>query len=243
MPFSRRELLKSLGGGFGFLALTGILLVLVGRNSESPVPVLAASTPGNCFFMAIEACRIAVRYMTPVILLSDNFIANGAEPWKIPALADLVRPARGENVRLTAGRHGRLFRLLDSALPVIAEAHRARGLLHLGLAPGEVAVGERDQLLRRIGDHVVAEVGDETFPAARLALDVRRVGAERRPGRNDLGLERDIGLRAPLDIEIIHLRVARQAKGQVEGHSGGAGQAIRVCLLRAARRRSGSPRC
>jgi 2-oxoglutarate ferredoxin oxidoreductase subunit alpha len=69
-----------------------LLMVLFGRNSESPVPVLAASTPGNCFDMALEAARIALKYRTPVYLLSDAYLANGAEPWLIPdagALPDL----------------------------------------------------------------------------------------------------------------------------------------------------------
>jgi 2-oxoglutarate/2-oxoacid ferredoxin oxidoreductase subunit alpha len=61
-----------------------LLTVLFGRNSESPVPVVAASTPGNCFDMAVEACRIALKYRTPVYLLSDAYLANGAEPWLIP---------------------------------------------------------------------------------------------------------------------------------------------------------------
>jgi len=61
-----------------------LLMVLYGRNSESPVPVLAAATPGDCFFMAIEAARIALKYRTPVYLLSDAYLANGAEPWRIP---------------------------------------------------------------------------------------------------------------------------------------------------------------
>jgi len=66
-----------------------LLMVLFGRNSESPVPVLAASTPGNCFDMALEACRIALRYRTPVYLLSDAYLANGAEPWLIPDVESL----------------------------------------------------------------------------------------------------------------------------------------------------------
>jgi len=61
-----------------------LLMVLFGRNSESPVPVLAASTPGDCFDAALEACRIALAYRTPVYLLSDAYLANGAEPWLIP---------------------------------------------------------------------------------------------------------------------------------------------------------------
>ena len=60
-----------------------------GRNGEAPIPVFAASTPSDCFFMAFEAVKIALQHMTPVILLSDGYIANGAEPWKFPAAADL----------------------------------------------------------------------------------------------------------------------------------------------------------
>ena len=60
-----------------------------GRNGEAPIPIIAAATPSDCFFMAFEAIRIALQHMTPVILLSDGYIANGAEPWKFPAAADL----------------------------------------------------------------------------------------------------------------------------------------------------------
>jgi 2-oxoglutarate ferredoxin oxidoreductase subunit alpha len=60
-----------------------------GRNSEAPLPVLAASTPGDCFWVAMEASRIALKYMVPVIVLSDGYLANGAEPWRIPDLKDL----------------------------------------------------------------------------------------------------------------------------------------------------------
>jgi len=61
-----------------------LLMVLFGRNSESPVPVVAASTPAGCFDAAIEAARIAIKYRTPVFLLSDAYLANGSEPWRIP---------------------------------------------------------------------------------------------------------------------------------------------------------------
>jgi len=60
-----------------------------GRNSEAPLPVLAASTPGDCFWVALEASRIALKYMVPVIVLSDGYLANGAEPWRVPDLKDL----------------------------------------------------------------------------------------------------------------------------------------------------------
>jgi 2-oxoglutarate/2-oxoacid ferredoxin oxidoreductase subunit alpha len=70
-----------------------LLLVLFGRNSESPVPVLAAATPGDCFHAAIEAARVAIKYRTPVYLLSDAYLANGAEPWLIPDISELPRIA------------------------------------------------------------------------------------------------------------------------------------------------------
>jgi 2-oxoglutarate ferredoxin oxidoreductase subunit alpha len=66
-----------------------LLQALFGRNSEAPVPVLAPSTPGDCFWIALEASRIAIRHMIPVIVLSDGYLANGAEPWKIPSLEEL----------------------------------------------------------------------------------------------------------------------------------------------------------
>ncbi len=66
-----------------------LLQALFGRNSEAPVPVLAAATPGDCFWIALEASRIAIKYMVPVIVLSDGYLANGAEPWRIPELSEL----------------------------------------------------------------------------------------------------------------------------------------------------------
>jgi 2-oxoglutarate ferredoxin oxidoreductase subunit alpha len=66
-----------------------LLQALFGRNSEAPIPVLAPSTPGDCFWIALEASRIAVQHMLPVIILSDGYLANGAEPWKIPTSAEL----------------------------------------------------------------------------------------------------------------------------------------------------------
>jgi 2-oxoglutarate ferredoxin oxidoreductase subunit alpha len=66
-----------------------LLMALYGRNSESPVPVIAPCTPADCFDAAFEAVRIAIKYMTPVILLSDGYLANGAEPWLIPHAKDL----------------------------------------------------------------------------------------------------------------------------------------------------------
>ena len=66
-----------------------LLMAMYGRHGECPLPILAAATPADCFAVAFEAVRIAVRYMTPVVLLSDGYIANGAEPWRVPRAADL----------------------------------------------------------------------------------------------------------------------------------------------------------
>src|SRR5689334_12719508 len=61
-----------------------LLQAMFGRNGESPVPIVAPQSPGDCFDAALEAARIAVTYRTPVMLLSDGMLANGSEPWRIP---------------------------------------------------------------------------------------------------------------------------------------------------------------
>jgi 2-oxoglutarate ferredoxin oxidoreductase subunit alpha len=66
-----------------------LLMALHGRHGEAPVPVVAAKTPGHCFYAAIEAARIALKYRTPVILLSDGYLANSAEPWRLPEVEGL----------------------------------------------------------------------------------------------------------------------------------------------------------
>ena len=68
-----------------------LLMAMYGRNGESPLPIIAPSTPGDCFYIAYEACRIAIKYMTPVFILSDGFIANGSEPWMLPELDKLPK--------------------------------------------------------------------------------------------------------------------------------------------------------
>ena len=107
-----------------------LLQAVYGRNGEAPIPVLAASTPSDCFDTAIEATKIAVEHMTPVILLSDGYIANGAEPWKIPNVAQIkeivpVKPP--EKDYLPYKRDDRLVRAW--ATPGMANlAHRLGGL-------------------------------------------------------------------------------------------------------------------
>ena len=89
-----------------------------GRNGECPMPVISASTPSDCFDVAFEACRMSLQHMTPVMLLSDGYIANGAEPWKFPKTADLPEIkvtfkkelAEGETVLRSYARDERLVR-------------------------------------------------------------------------------------------------------------------------------------
>ncbi|MEV0177682.1 2-oxoacid:acceptor oxidoreductase subunit alpha [Streptomyces sp. NPDC050625] len=84
-----------------------LLQAMYGRNGEAPVPVIAPRTPADCFDAALEAARIALAYRTPVMLLSDGYLANGSEPWRIPELEELpdlsVQFARGPNHTLEDG--------------------------------------------------------------------------------------------------------------------------------------------
>jgi 2-oxoglutarate ferredoxin oxidoreductase subunit alpha len=66
-----------------------LLMAMYGRHGESPLPIVATRSPSHCFEVAIEAARIALKYRTPVVLLSDGYVANGSEPWRLPAVADL----------------------------------------------------------------------------------------------------------------------------------------------------------
>jgi 2-oxoglutarate/2-oxoacid ferredoxin oxidoreductase subunit alpha len=86
-----------------------LLMTLFGRNGESPVAVLAPATPADCFGTAIEAVRIAVKYRTPVVILSDGYLANGSEPWRVPSVDSLARLrdefkfAKGNGIAETPG--------------------------------------------------------------------------------------------------------------------------------------------
>jgi 2-oxoglutarate ferredoxin oxidoreductase subunit alpha len=111
-----------------------LLQALYGRNGESPMPVLAAHSPADCFEAAFEAARIALQHMTPVILLSDGYLANGTEPWKYPQAKDL--PAI-ELPRVTGRENGAPFLPYERddklvrrwAVPGTAgHAHRVGGL-------------------------------------------------------------------------------------------------------------------
>ncbi len=93
-----------------------LLQLLFGRNGEAPVPVLAARSPGDCFDTAVEAWRIATQFMVPVVILSDGYIANGAEPWSIPD----VNSMKPISIKHPDGRSGEKF------LPYARDANLAR---------------------------------------------------------------------------------------------------------------------
>jgi 2-oxoglutarate/2-oxoacid ferredoxin oxidoreductase subunit alpha len=100
-----------------------LLQVLFGRNGEAPMPVVAASSPADCFDAAIEAARIALTYRTPVVLLSDGYLANSAEPWRLPEVDDLpalseVSPSRPSRTPRTAASPAVPARRGDARPPV-----------------------------------------------------------------------------------------------------------------------------
>ena len=112
-----------------------LLMALHGRHGESPLPVIAASTPGQCFEAAYEAARIAVTYRTPVILLSDLFLANSSEPWLIPdadaPAADRPRlraatASRSRRTRATRRAPGRGRSPARRASPIASAGSRRR---------------------------------------------------------------------------------------------------------------------
>ncbi len=94
-----------------------LLMAIHGRHGESPLPVIAPSTPAGCFAAAVEAARIAVRYRTPVILLSDTFLSNSSEPWRLPRVSELPEIDPDFATKPNAG---------DEFLPYARDEHGAR---------------------------------------------------------------------------------------------------------------------
>lgn len=113
-----------------------LLQVLFGRNGESPLPVLAAAHPSDCFSMIQQAFRIAVEFMTPVVFLSDAYIANGAEPWRVPKFEDLPKiEVRHPKTREADGTGG------DGFLPYTRNERLARPWAIPGTASFEHRIG------------------------------------------------------------------------------------------------------
>ncbi len=145
-----------------------LLQAFYGRNGEAPIPVLAAATPSDCFAMVYEACRIAVTSMTPVILLTDGYIANGAEPWQFPKASDLAeikvqfaKPAGDASKFLPYKRDERLARPwaipgtkdLEHRIGGIEKQHET-GNISYDPANHEFMVKMRDAKIEKIADYI-----------------------------------------------------------------------------------------
>jgi len=119
---------------------TDLLLAMFGRHGESPLPIVAAASPSDCFSAAMEAARIAVRYRTPVILLSDTFLSNSSEPWKLPEIEDL--PTIDPNFAAPNGHDGFLPYARDDRLARPWAVPGTPGLVHrIGGLEREVDTG------------------------------------------------------------------------------------------------------
>ncbi|HEY4147935.1 MAG TPA: 2-oxoacid:acceptor oxidoreductase subunit alpha [Chitinophagaceae bacterium] len=144
-----------------------LLQAYYGRNGECPMPVISSSTPSDCFEMIYEAVRIAVQHMTPVIFLSDGYIANGAEPWKFPKSAELppidvkfkTGLAEGEEKFLPYLRDEKLVR--PWAVPGTAGLeHRIGGLEKQNITGNVNYEPENHQLMVKIREEKVAKIAD-----------------------------------------------------------------------------------
>ncbi|WP_196887252.1 2-oxoacid:acceptor oxidoreductase subunit alpha [Aureivirga sp. CE67] len=140
---------------------------LYGRNGDAPIPVIAAKSPSDCFYMAYEASRIALEHMTPVILLTDGFIANGSEPWKFPKEDDLgeieVKGVSEESI--VNGQHQPYLRdenlVREWAIPGTKGYENRVGGLEKEDKTGNVSYnGENHQVMTKIRAEKVAKIAD-----------------------------------------------------------------------------------
>lgn len=148
-----------------------LLAALYGRHGESPAVVLAAATPGDCFHMAVEAVRIAIKYMTPVILLSDSFLANSGEPMRIPSVDSLPLLVAGAH----AGGDGDGFAPyrrdpVTLARPWVAPGVRGREHRIGGLEKEDVSGlvtydGDNHQRMVQLRAEKIARIADDIPPA------------------------------------------------------------------------------
>jgi 2-oxoglutarate ferredoxin oxidoreductase subunit alpha len=147
-----------------------LLLAMFGRHGESPLPVVAPASPADCFHVAIEAARIAVRYRTPVILLSDTFLSNSSEPWRLPDVDSLpvIEPAfasaNGDGF-LPYARNDDLAR--PWAVPgTRGLVHRIGGLEREELTGNISYDGENHERMTMLRQAKVARIADDLPPLA-----------------------------------------------------------------------------
>jgi 2-oxoglutarate/2-oxoacid ferredoxin oxidoreductase subunit alpha len=145
-----------------------------GRNGECPMPVISASTPSDCFAAVYEAVRISVEHMTPVIFLSDGYIANGAEPWKFPQAADLPKIQANFKTQLGDGEEKFLPYLRDEKLVrswvvpgTPAMEHRIGGLEKQNITGNISYDPENHQLMVKIRQEKVDKIA-EFIPEQKL---------------------------------------------------------------------------
>ncbi len=147
-----------------------LMAAIYGRHSISPMPVLATSSPGDCFEVMLEAFRIAVKYMTPVCVLSDGYIANSAEPWRIPDVASLERT----EIQYAQAREGEPFHPYERdpvtgarpwAIPgTPGLEHRIGGLTKENITGNVVYGADNHALMMKLRGDKVAGVADELPP-------------------------------------------------------------------------------
>jgi 2-oxoglutarate ferredoxin oxidoreductase subunit alpha len=145
-----------------------LLQACYGRHGEAPLPVIAAAGPGDAFWTMIEATRIAIRYMTPVIVLTDGFLANSSEPWKIPQIAEIpeipVKFARESENFAPYARNEDLAR--PWALPGTPDlAHRIGGLEKADLLGSVSYEGDNHERMVQLRAQKVANVADTYEPS------------------------------------------------------------------------------
>jgi 2-oxoglutarate ferredoxin oxidoreductase subunit alpha len=186
-----------------------------GRNADSPVPVIAARSPADAFECAIEACRIATRYMTPVILLTDGYIANAAEPWRVPDMSGFASfpvsyfdtpPAEGQAV-LPYSRNDELARpWIKPGTPGLE--HRIGGIEK---APGTGNIDYRPEVHQEMSDTraskvagVVGSIPDQDICLGREGAELAVVGWGSTFGPIHQAVRRAIA--AGKDVAHIHVR-------------------------------------
>lgn len=145
-----------------------LLQAMFGRNGESPIPIVAAKSPSDCFETAFEACRIALKHMTPVVLLSDGYIANGSEPWKFPKASELPEisvefaKSNGDEKYMPYARDENLVR--SWAIPGTKGLEHRMGGLEKQDVTGNVSYDpENHELMVKIREEKVEKIA-ETIP-------------------------------------------------------------------------------
>ncbi|MBZ5735650.1 2-oxoacid:acceptor oxidoreductase subunit alpha [Nocardioides sp. TRM66260-LWL] len=167
-----------------------LLQAVFGRNGEAPVPVVAPQSPGDCFDAAVEAARIAITYRTPVFLLSDGYLANGSEPWRIPDVDDLptIEPGFAEAPAVAEGETAPAFRPYERdeatlarpwAIPGTAGLEHRIGGLEKGDGHGNISydpanhdhmVRTRQAKIDRIADSLPPLVVDDPSGEAKVLV-------------------------------------------------------------------------